>query len=113
MGDIWHMIQCRMMLDFRRRSSDMIMEEELRVIQDAFSTWLDERYGESNVDLCHVTHQGMYDEDLDPHPEGWGMDEDEIWDRIPGETQEEKRAWIEQNMEGEEPDWEKYRRETD
>lgn len=89
------MVQCRMMLDFRRRPPDMIVEEELRRIRDAFSSWLDEAYGEENVDLCYVTHEGMYDEDIDPDPPGWGLSVDEMMELIPGETLEEKRAYIE------------------
>ena len=98
MSDVWHMVQCRMMLDFRRRPREMIVEEELNVIQQAFSDWLDERYDSINVDLCSVTHEGLYNEDEDPHPEGWGLSEEELWELIPGDTDEEKRKNVERAM---------------
>lgn len=98
------MVQCRMMLDFRRRPPDMIVEEELRVIQSAFSEWLDERYGEHNVDLCFITHEGLFNEDTDEPPVGWGLSHEEMWELIPGDTEEEKKAFVEKTMEGVDPE---------
>jgi hypothetical protein len=92
-----------MMIGFHNMPPDMILEEELSVIQKGFGDFLDERYGDEDVDLCFVTHEGMYDEDQDPHPEGWGLSEDEMWDKIPGETREEKAENVKRIMAGEKP----------
>lgn len=100
----WHMVQCRMMLDFRERPPDMIVPEELRELQKIFSEYLDNRYGEGNVDLCYITHEGMYREDIDEAPEGWGLSNEEMWELIPGETEGEKRAYIEDKMRGIDPE---------
>lgn len=102
---VWHMVQCRMMIGFRNMGPEMIVEEELSVIQKGVGQFLDERYGEEDVDLCFVTHEGLYHEDTDPHPEGWGYSEDQMWEMIPGDTKEEKKANVERMMEGEKPEW--------
>jgi hypothetical protein len=99
------MVLCRMLLDFRNRPRDMIVDEELSIIGEHFSKWLDERYGDENVDLVFVTHAGMYDEKNDPHPPGWGLSEEEMWEALPGRTREEKRENIERMMRGEMPEF--------
>ncbi len=94
--------EIKIVLDLSLRSKDELIEQHREWLRQIITPVLDEFYGEDCVDLVYVTYEGkMRDEDPeDAHP-GWGLSHQDIMDRIPGETDEEKQAWVKRIMEGE------------
>ena len=97
----WHKVQARLMIGWRKMPPEMLVEEELQVLQRGIGALADHLYGEEDVDLCIVTHEGVYDDETEPYPEGWGPAAEEMWDAIPGETMEEKREWLDTRLRAE------------
>jgi len=91
---VWDKFVAKILVDMRGRASHTTLEEEIENVQRVVSRALEAEYGDPEVDLVWVTWEGKLGEDEDT-PEGWGMSAEEIWDRLPGDTQEEKRAFIE------------------
>lgn len=97
MPNHYDLVQVRLVLDWSEMPPDMLIEEELKRLQGVISNALDTLYGNDwVVDLIFVTHEGKLGEDEER--EGWGLSSDEIWDRLPGETKEEKREWVIRRM---------------
>ena len=91
-------VQVRMLMDWSLQSQDMIVEEELAKIETIINRAIDDYYEDhTTLDLTTVTHEGKLPPGaIEP---GWTVDEQSIWDRIPGDTQEEKVAWLRENDE--------------
>ena len=91
-------VQVRMLMDWSFQSQDMIVEEELARLEVIINSAVDEYYEDhTTLDLTTVTHEGKLAHGaIEP---GWTVDEQSIWDRIPGDTQEEKLAWLRANDE--------------
>jgi hypothetical protein len=88
-------VQLRMLFDWSDQSPDMIVEEELARIELLVNRVLDAHYNDdTTLDLTIITHEGKLA--AGQELKGWTVDEESIWDRIPGDTREEKRAWLEQ-----------------
>lgn len=86
-------VQIRMLLDWSRQSGDMILAEELAKLEMVVNRAVDDHYGDdTTLDLTTVTWEGKVDQDADEP--GWTIDEESIWNRIPGDTREEKMQWI-------------------
>lgn len=95
----------RIVIDLSGRSKDELIEEHTRWIQQMIIPPLNEFYGDLEVDLVFVTHEGkLKDSDPEEMHVGWGLSAAEMMDRIPGETEQEKRDWITRSMEGEDPE---------
>ena len=91
-------VQVRMLMDWSAQSPDMIVEEELAKIEVIINSAVDAYYEDhTTLDLTTVTHEGkLAHGTIEP---GWTVDEQSIWDRIPGDTQEEKLEWLRANDE--------------
>lgn len=86
-------VQIRMLLDWSKQSPDMIVEEELALLEIIVNRAVDEHYGDTTtLDLTTVTHEGKLGDGVDE--QGWTVDVQSIWDRVPGDTREEKIAWL-------------------
>jgi hypothetical protein len=94
---VWDKFIVKTLIDMRARSSHTTLEEEIEHLQKVVAQALEEEYGDPEVELVWVTWEGKLHEDEDT-PEGWGMSARDIWDRLPGDTQEEKRRFMEQWM---------------
>lgn len=90
---VWDKFIVKILVDMRPRSSHTTLEEELEHLQKVIARAVEAEYGYNEVDLVWVTWEGKLSEDEDT-PEGWGMSAEEIWDRLPGDTQEEKREFM-------------------
>jgi glycogen debranching enzyme len=101
---VWEKFVAKILVDLRGRVSHTTLEEEIENVQKVVGRALEAEYGYNEVDLVWVTWEGKLGEDEDT-PEGWGMSAEEIWDRLPGDTQEEKREFIER--------WAREHREDD
>ena len=90
---VWDKFVAKILVDLRHKSSHTTLEEEIELIQKTLARALEAEFGYDEVDLVWITWEGKLGEDEDT-PEGWGMSADEIWDRLPGDTKEEKREFI-------------------
>lgn len=86
-------VQIRMLMDWSGQPEDMIVEEELAKLEVVVNRAVDEHYdNDTTLDLTTVTHEGKLKQgQIEP---GWTVDEESIWDRIPGDTREEKMQWL-------------------
>jgi len=89
-------VQVRMLMDWSEQPEDMIVEEELGTLQRVIESAVDGHYGnDTTLDLTTITHEGKLGEGISE--EGWTVDDDTVWDRIPGDTHEEKLKWIQEH----------------
>jgi hypothetical protein len=89
-------VQAKMLFDWTKQSPEMIVEEELLKIELIISNAVDEHYkDDTTLDLITVSHEGKLP--IGAEEKGWTVDLQGVWDRIPGDTQEEKidtlKAW--------------------
>jgi hypothetical protein len=82
-------VQAKMLFNWSKRPGDMIVEEELKTIETVICRAFDEHYGDdTTLDLVTITHEGKLPIGADE--KGWSVDLAGVWDRIPGDTEEEK-----------------------
>jgi hypothetical protein len=95
--EYWDKVQIRMLLDWSKKSDDLIIQEELQKLEGVVNEAVDEHYGDTTtLDLTTVTYEGTIskgDKEV-----GWTIDEEAIWNRIPGDTREEKTEFIQQRL---------------
>ena len=102
---MWDKFEARIVIDLSGRSKDELLEEHCRWLEAMLAEPLNDFYGSEAVDLVFVVHAGkMQDGDPPEMHEGWGLSDEDIWGRIPGETMDEKRKYILRAMEDEDPD---------
>jgi hypothetical protein len=90
-------VQARMLFDWSSMGPDFIIEEELGKIEALINGVLDDHYqDDTTLDLTLVTYEGKLE--LGENQEGWMVDHDMVWDRIPGDTREEKTQWIKERF---------------
>jgi hypothetical protein len=90
---VYEKFVAKILVNMATRASHTTLEEEKERVQYLIADTLSEEYGEQEVDLVWVTWEGRMTDEDDYEP-GWGLSPEEMWDLLPGETQDEKKEWI-------------------
>jgi hypothetical protein len=90
---VYEKFVAKILVNMAARASHTTLEEEKEKVQRLIADALNGEYGEEEVDLVWVTWEGRMTDEDDYEP-GWGLSPEEMWDLLPGDTQDEKREWI-------------------